>query len=124
MAVTHPPGGAAVEIEIVSATIRPAALRAALEAEVPGVPFAERPPRYRAVDTAVVVAVVSGGASALTALISGVFSLSVARRAAERPLVIRGRSASIEVPPGTPPEDIAKLVELARGLDEPVLELP
>src|SRR4051794_36743736 len=104
MAVTHPPGGATVEIEIVSATMRPAALRAALEAEVPGVPFAERPPRSGSVDPAVVVALVSGGASALTALISGVFSLSVARRAAERPLVIRGRSASIEVPPGTPPE--------------------
>ncbi|MCO8276776.1 hypothetical protein M1L60_39975 [Actinoplanes sp. TRM 88003] len=113
-----------MEIEIVSATMRPAALRAALEAEVPGVPFAERPPRYRAVDTAVVVALVSGGASAFAALISGAFSLAVARRAAQRPLVIRGRSASIEVPPDTPPEDIAKLVELARGLDEPVLELP
>ncbi|GAA3947968.1 hypothetical protein Aau02nite_50060 [Amorphoplanes auranticolor] len=45
MAVTHPPRGTAVEIEIVSATMRPAELRAALEAEVPGVPFAERPPR-------------------------------------------------------------------------------
>ncbi|MGW4940399.1 hypothetical protein ACWEOZ_02255 [Actinoplanes sp. NPDC004185] len=113
-----------MEIEIVSASMRPPALRAALEAEVPGVPFAERPPRYRAVDTAVVVAVLSGGASALTALISGVFSLAVARRAAERPLILRGRSASIEVPPDASPEDIAKLVKLARELDEPVLELP
>ncbi|GAA3947971.1 hypothetical protein [Actinoplanes auranticolor] len=51
-------------------------------------------------------------------------SLAVARRAAERPLIVRGRSASIEVPPGASPEDIAKLVELARDLDEPVLELP
>jgi len=118
--------GQALEIEITSGSMSAADLRAALESMVPAaeVQFDERPPQFRVVETAVVVALVSGGASALTALITGAFTLAAAHRAARRPLVIRGRTSSIEVPPGTPASEIPRLVELARELDDPVVELP
>lgn len=120
-------GGIALDIEIESRSCSPEELLAGLSGRHPGlsveIPAASR--RFRTgPDAAVVVAIISGGAAAIQALIAGVLALVVARRGGNPKIVIRSRERTIEFPADTPPEDIDQLVDLVRRLDDPAIELP
>jgi hypothetical protein len=117
-----------VEIEITSGSMNQAELRAALESYLDhaDVTFEERPPQYRAtgLEIPIIAALISGGASTLSAFITGLFTLTAAKRKEGGKIVIRGRTGSIEVPVDTPASEIPRLVELTRQLDAPTIELP
>ncbi|WP_404870014.1 hypothetical protein ACI1MP_31055 [Kitasatospora griseola] len=118
------------EIQIRSGSLAAGELRRAVSEHVPGaaVQFEVREPAsdYRVgIDATVVVAVVSGSASVLSALITGIFSLMAARRSGSANIVIRSADGrSIEFPADTSAEEIPRLVELTRQLDRPSIELP
>jgi hypothetical protein len=75
-----------------------------------------------ALETAVLVAVVGASSAAFTALITGLLKLLEKRR--EQKVVVRGKDgASVEFPAGLPPAEQQRLVELARSLDRPQIEI-
>lgn len=116
-----------MEVEITSASMTSAELHDALATHAVGNGFAfeQRPPQYRTgLEVAVVVALITGGTGALSAMITGLFSLAAAKRSSGKMIVIRGREGSIEVPADTPKSEIPRLIELAREFDRPVIELP
>ncbi len=117
------------EIEIESGSLSAAELQAALAECTDGtqVQFEARDPQneYRVIPVAVVVAMMSGGATALSALISGIFAFIGSRRTDNGKIVIRGSDGrSIEFPADTPASEIPRLVELAHQLDRPTIQLP
>src|SRR5262245_60604162 len=116
-----------MEVEITSESMTSDELQDALTAHVvdDGVTFEQRTPQYRTgIEVAVVVALITGGGAALSAVVTGLFTLAAASRTTGKKIVIRGREGSIEIPADTPAEDIPKLIELAREFDRPVVELP
>jgi Effector Associated Constant Component 1 len=118
-----------LEIEIESGSLSSADLQAALAEYTDGthVQFEERErtSEYRNMPVAVVVAIMSGGSAALSALISGIFAFITSRRPHGGQIVIRSSDGrSIEFPPDTPPGEIPRLVELVHQLDHPTIELP
>jgi hypothetical protein len=75
-------------------------------------------------DSSVLVAIVAGGSAALTTLVSGLLKILEKRRDSTGKIVVRGSDgATVEFPAGTPPETVIKLVNLARTLAEPRIEL-
>jgi len=80
--------------------------------------------RSPVVDSSVLVAVVAGGSAALSALVSGLLKVLEKRRDNTAKVVIRGSNgATIEFPADTPPEALPRLVEFAKSLDDPRIEL-
>lgn len=79
--------------------------------------------RTRAVlETAVLVAVVAGSSGAFSALITGLLKLLEKRR--EQKVVVRGQDGrSVEFPAGTPLAEQQRLIEMARALDRPHIEI-
>jgi hypothetical protein len=119
----------ALEVGIRGTTLSPQELRAALAEHIGDaaveLDVRESVSQYRAgADPAVVVAVLGGGATVLSALITGIFALLAARPGIGRKIVIKGKDgASVECPADTPLEVIPQLVELARQLDTPSIEV-
>lgn len=127
-----------MRVEIIGGDLAPADLQSALARSTAGMDIRfdiDRPvSQYRTgPGAAVVVALVSGGATALSALITGVFALASSNRNARRGaegivggrVVIHGADgSSVECPADATPEDLDRLVELTRKLSRPTIELP
>jgi hypothetical protein len=85
-----------------------------------------RSPRLRSSvgDPSVLVAVLAGGAAAISALVSGLLRVVEKRQDKTGKVVVRGASgAAVEVPVGTSLEEISKLIEVAKKLDQPGIVL-
>lgn len=121
-------------IEIVGGRLSPTDLKDALTSHIEGADVRldvdERTSPYRSGPTTeLLVAYVSGGAAAFSALITGVFALLAKRRGQESAdgakIVLHGADgSSVECPADATDEELAHLVELARRLGNSTIELP
>jgi hypothetical protein len=123
-------------IEIVGGRLSPTDLKDALAPYIEDadirLDIEERTSPYRSgPGTELLVAYVSGGAAAFSALITGVFALLAKRRGQESAadngakIVLRGADgSSVECPADATSEELAHLVELARRLGNSTIELP
>jgi hypothetical protein len=108
-------------IVIEGALIPSAELRTRLLAELPAdgiqlelVP--KRTTRGLPLDPTVLTAIISGTSAAVSALVTGLMQV-MGRRQERGKIVIRlDDGSTLEIPSGTPPEEISRYIEAAKGL--------
>ena len=73
---------------------------------------------YRAIDPAILVAIIGSSGIALSSLISGL--LNIARDRKSQKIVIQSKNGlRLEIPVNTPPEKISELIKQLRYMDSP-----
>jgi hypothetical protein len=106
-----------IRLEILSSRSESSALLAALSEMCPDGQFrlAGQTSAFRSLDPSVLVAVVGASGTALGALLGGL--LAVAKQKHSNKIVIRGKSASLEVPADTSLQKIDALLERIREME-------
>lgn len=80
--------------------------------------------RSPGLDQTTLIAVVAGTSAAITALINGIFRLIETRYNRTAKVVIRGSDGTtVEVPMGTPPQELRELVDVAKTLNRPEIRI-
>ena len=101
-----------MKVKFTADQIDPESLKAALEREASGsetVPLEIEQTDNRAVETAIVVAIVTATAGALKTLITS--ALGVAKDRAAQKIIVQTERGRIEAPANLPPEQIDKLMD-------------
>lgn len=102
-------------ISIVCESLGPEEIQEGLKGE-----FEYRVERVRGIETAIIVALVAATGGALHSLIANVLAIAAAK--SSRTVTIRGRTGwEIVVPAGLSPEELAKLIKLAREDTEEIV---
>ncbi len=80
--------------------------------------------RSTTVDPAVLVAIVAGASSAMSALIGGLFRILERKRSPGAKIILRGADGTtVEAPASANPQQLKELIALASQLEKPLIRL-